>query len=960
MIGPLKQYLKAPTMGTIFGIQEAANAPEGQKAKAFAKGAGTGVLYSLSTPGGHLGLNEMRENIKPYTETAKMILGNERGSIEIEKGKGLFSTSKKIIDNERGSIEIERNSGQKNPWEMTKEEFNKEYVFHGSPYEFSEIKEGSYFSDFNYAKGYAKKPGLPPGSGKIYAVRRSDIEPIGASKNDIFGQSEIETGASIRSGKSHNVIEVSSFNPHKKIVIDAISSGKQVPLNVLKEYPDLKNKQTEPTGQRRPRKFLKTIEEAAETEPDLVEKVKEIDPNDYLIQPNEQSLNLADARIKEKGLSETVDYALSDVPVSAEKGATFIKLIDEFQKAGDYDRASSMIEAYDTQLRESGRFIQAASLWSKGTPQSFIRWANKQLESVRDKYGWADTIIGRKPESFTLSREDQKYIMESYKEMDGLSGKDKADRTLELIDYVAKKVPPSVSELIDAYRYQNMLSSPKTHMRNIGENAFNTFVTAPADIATKGAVDFIKAGLFGKERQAYVLDAPLYLKSAINSLPNAMKAFKQTIKLGPGATLEKPDLGVESKNAFQSSRSNQIPVSLTMVSRFMEACDKFNSAVIAGGEMARLKKAGWNDLDAYKKANETAEGYLYRSKLDAGSSEISYPSKVLASLGQLMQESRRLPVLGKISKWYVPFLRTPINKGIQMVEKSPLGLVRGNLDQKAAANILLGSIVTGLGAIAAYEGETTWSAPSNEDEKKLFYESGRKPFSVKMGDRWVPIWYLGPFALAFAIPMAAKYYTEDSPSAMVDDGPDKLLAISEALAQFIGSQTSTPSISAFFSAADGDIDYKFSSQTGFTVQQMIPASSLIRYVNTILDPVYRHPKGFIENIEANIPGLSQNIEPRLTTMFEESRRDPINNFLPYDVGKTDENAELILPIKSFEIRQKKIKQKMDKITNDLKNGSITPEESMEKMFKLLQAPQKNIVKFSEDIEKQFGNLNKEK
>ena len=60
-IHPLKQYLRAPTMGTVFGVQSAA---EGGDFKDMAKGFGTGTLYSMASPGGRMGLNEVKDGIK--------------------------------------------------------------------------------------------------------------------------------------------------------------------------------------------------------------------------------------------------------------------------------------------------------------------------------------------------------------------------------------------------------------------------------------------------------------------------------------------------------------------------------------------------------------------------------------------------------------------------------------------------------------------------------------------------------------------------------------------------------------------------------------------------------------------------------------------------------------------------------------------------------------------------------
>lgn len=58
---PLKQYLRAPAMGAVFGAQTAA---EGGDTREIAKGVGTGALFSLSSPGGKMGLNEIRRDLE--------------------------------------------------------------------------------------------------------------------------------------------------------------------------------------------------------------------------------------------------------------------------------------------------------------------------------------------------------------------------------------------------------------------------------------------------------------------------------------------------------------------------------------------------------------------------------------------------------------------------------------------------------------------------------------------------------------------------------------------------------------------------------------------------------------------------------------------------------------------------------------------------------------------------------
>jgi len=301
-------------------------------------------------------------------------------------------------------------------------------------------------------------------------------------------------------------------------------------------------------------------------------------------------------------------------------------------------------------------------------------------------------------------------------------------------------------------------------------------------------------------------------------------------------------------------------------------------------------------------------------------------------------------------------LRTPINKGMQMIERSPLGLVRGKIDQEAAAKILGGSIATAIGATFALQGNTTWAPPSDPTEKAWFYASGRKPFSVRMGDKWIPFWYFGPFALSFGIPAAVKNYTVDQKQAMTEGQLDYMLKISEGLAQFVGSQSSTQSIGAFFQAASGDIDFTFPQTTAFTLEQLIPANGLIRYINTMIDPAYRKSESFLDQIKKDIPYLSQQLEARMTPLLEESKREMHNYFLPYDVGIVKPVYEGMLPIKRHEQRQKYLKSQMKKLVDDMNSGKLEPEDSFEKLQKILEGGPESLKMLGNELKlKQQGD-----
>lgn len=93
-MGPLKQYLRAPAMGTVFGIQAA---HEGGGPREIAQGVGTGMLYSAASPGGRYGLNEISENLRDSLRKTEK---------QIEQAKQTLEPPKEEIKEEPKAQEI--------------------------------------------------------------------------------------------------------------------------------------------------------------------------------------------------------------------------------------------------------------------------------------------------------------------------------------------------------------------------------------------------------------------------------------------------------------------------------------------------------------------------------------------------------------------------------------------------------------------------------------------------------------------------------------------------------------------------------------------------------------------------------------------------------------------------------------------------------------------------------------
>jgi hypothetical protein len=205
--------------------------------------------------------------------------------------------------------------------------------------------------------------------------------------------------------------------------------------------------------------------------------------------------------------------------------------------------------------------------------------------------------------------------------------------------------------------------------------------------------------------------------------------------------------------------------------------------------------------------------------------------------------------------------------------------------------MVAGAIVSAMGTVAAMLGETTWAPPTDEEGKKWFYASNRKPFSIKIGETWVPFWYFGPYALAMAVPAAIKYHHEESNKSLTDSELEKLAKISEGLARFEASQSSAQSIGNFFAMLNGDVEQSMTKNFVYMFGQMIPAQGLLRWVAQIIDPVYRQSVHATDELIKNIPFWTKELPPHEKPYGEISERDLLNLGLPYDLGFMDVDYE---------------------------------------------------------------------
>jgi hypothetical protein len=441
-----------------------------------------------------------------------------------------------------------------------------------------------------------------------------------------------------------------------------------------------------------------------------------------------------------------------------------------------------------------------------------------------------------------------------------------------------------MSRVIDEYRFGNILSSFTTHEVNFASTGLNVAMR-PVVYLGSGMFDPIASALTGSQRKYFMAQAPAFVRGAIANYRSAWKTAVDRVK------------GITPVEHLDLSRhiptDSVISAPQRAVSRILDANDVFFRELAFGGEtnaaIVRAQKLGesLNDVkrvEIAKDAYQNALELVFRKPLDP--TNASGHGWVLSEIDDITAKLIMPLQSNKYTKWFVPFVRTPANIAKMGLEFSPGGFITmpgstRKVEQFTKATI--GSMVfMGSGAMAL-DGRTSWAMPKGKKEREAFRAAGREPYSVRIGDKWVSFTKLGPLAFPMALAAAMKHYGMDDPRTAGKGNMEIAATILSGWAEFFGDQSYVQSIGDMMDVVDGggSVPHRFANAVGGVGRQLVPLSSLLGWVNQLMDPVYRETRSsdMVENainkITSRIPGLAQEFEP-----MRDSRNVPVERPLP--------------------------------------------------------------------------------
>jgi len=453
-------------------------------------------------------------------------------------------------------------------------------------------------------------------------------------------------------------------------------------------------------------------------------------------------------------------------------------------------------------------------------------------------------------------------------------------------------IKPSFFEKLDEWRYGNMLSSPLTHMINITSNAIQATVLNPATKLASGLADNVASKLFGKEQEHFIREAPQAYRGMANSFGTALNEAYQVFR--GNKALRRLDLN-------KISTGSKITAVQRQFLQALEAGDAFFRTLIKGGEMESLAskytKMGkeFTQETLEKEADSVAEYFTFRQGLDISNKEGQ--GALLSGIDKLTNAVMKARD-NKLFGWFVPFVQTPMNILKQGIEYSPAGILtlpkNANKVQQLGKTMVGTTVFAGAGYLAL-NNRTSWGVPTNEQEKELFYASGMQPYSVKIGDKWFSYSKLGPLAYPIAMAAAIKYYWQDNPKAVDQNTSEKLIQIIGGVAKFFGDQSYVQGIGELGGVFQGQGASRLIQTLENMGGQIVPLSSLQRWVNNIIDPVFRKTESkldldnILKNLQAQMITQSDIQEPYTKPDGSESKRPfPFLNALnPFKASKED-------------------------------------------------------------------------
>jgi hypothetical protein len=510
--------------------------------------------------------------------------------------------------------------------------------------------------------------------------------------------------------------------------------------------------------------------------------------------------------------------------------------------------------------------------------------------------------------------------------------------------YIRSLQKPGALDWANWYWYTNLLSGPKTQVRNILGNVSNTTFNFISKPFTSG-IEYAHYLATGDVPNVRFGEIPAEAHGILSGIKEGWKKAHFIMK--NGFTLDDvAQLDFKPPEVAGGIYTN-------LIGRSLEAADQFFRSVAASAELhAQAYTSGINEGLKGKAFQEFYEEFVTNPPVEAMKSISRQGAravfrepggKIISALTSLKNDfDLKLPSGKTVKvfnplKFVTPFVSTPANIIKSSLEVTPIGFFTGFFRETAREQSLalgkaaFGSVALLPLALMAAEGRISGSGPKDKELRDLLYSTGWQPNSIRIGNKWYSYSNFQPLALPLSV-MANAFELHHYEGGDVD--PTAVIA---KTANSLFQQSYLSGLAALQDALENPESFGKSFANKF-LTSVVPLSGFRGQLTRAEDEVVRSPSTLSESVKSTIPGLSDEVRPRLNAFGEESTRDTglpqplefLSNFLsPIDIRQVKDtpisqelfrlrdSIQIGLPSKSFTVNNAKIE-----LTSDEQNELI--------------------------------------
>ena len=504
---------------------------------------------------------------------------------------------------------------------------------------------------------------------------------------------------------------------------------------------------------------------------------------------NKTTIANANARIDDIGLNGALkkfnDTLKSGKRFNEEDIAMGAELYGALNAKGKTDQALDIAEDVIEMLSQTGRTFQAARIFASLTPYGRMRSIKIAAERMSERYG----------KNITVGEDLMKKLFEATDE--GTIDKIKK----EIFTKLWNQVPSGFFEKLDAIRYTAMLSSPKTHLRNIFGNGAMFIGKEISDIVQTGLEKSVfkgKMDRLGADSTKAILNP--FSKSDKELLSKAGELFdelKDGILNSSSKYIEKSGRRPQDSQIF---KRKTLEGARKLVSGTLEKEDEIAMRIAFKNAFAKMCKA--NGLEVGELTAKEVRQYTAYATRQAQQATFRDPNALASALNKVYNyalDTSKSDFAGKLGKGAlkvgmdatIPFIKTPSNILKQGWRYSPGGVLEGitrcasakNADElmkgiEILSNGVVGTPIVLIGTYLASKGYVTGDVGDYSDKTAKFKRmTGEQDYSLIVDGKSITLDWLSPYSMPFFVGVALGEDYPESESLSATQLVDALASI---------------------------------------------------------------------------------------------------------------------------------------------------------------------------------------